>query len=77
MAKLGKLLTEHEYQKAQNLINIDLNKEMEELTVKELQNLTYILVSEQEINASKEKKVSDISRNILYERAKNIKHGSK
>ena len=72
MAKLSKLLTEHEYQKAKNLIKIDLNKEMEELTVKELQNLTYILVSEQEINASKEIKVSDISRNILNKRAKNI-----
>jgi hypothetical protein len=72
MAKLGELLTEHEHQKAKNLISIDLNKEIEELTVKELQNLTYILVSEQEINASKEIKVSDISRNILNNRAKNI-----
>lgn len=69
MAKLNQVLSAKELERI-HIVNIDPEKEIMDLTLNELAKLTYILVGEND--EPEEKRLSNISQEILYKRVKQI-----
>jgi hypothetical protein len=69
MAKLKQVLSNEELQKI-HMVKVNPEKEIMDLSLRELANLTYILVGEND--EPEQKRLSNISQEILYERVKQI-----